>query len=152
MRVAELAALLERYQQIFAESGARAQAGDFARVVTLLREHDDLSIDEFERMARDAAETTPDPSVLANEVVVKKYTAKLQGAGLDRPAFEALMEEIKADGAVKKPEADAIAFAFIGGRRKYASKKAAFEAIEDRFLDRVRSHSKKEQIRDVYPW
>lgn len=153
MDVGELKIVLDRFRAMYEASGAAAQARDIASVIEALDGFEKLSVDDcVTRMQELLAQPAAESSAQVNEIVVRRYANQLNDAGLDRGAFDQALADMKADRSVKKRELDAIAFAYIGGREKQASKKAGFAALEDKFIERLRSKGKRDLIGKVTPW
>jgi len=140
VNVKELRKVLEELQEILAAANARQPSKDVATFLKLFDGHEDETVSRFlsDLEARLKARTAPARSEprAADRIVVARYTSALREAGIDEPLFRRVFDQIGADKAVQKPEADAIAFDYIGyggGRSRWPNRKAALTAIEDWF-------------------
>jgi len=70
------------------------------------------------------------------------YTERLTLAATSFDQFEPVLAELAANKLMEKDDTDKIAHAYIGARPKYKNRKAALDAIKDRFEERVYQASK----------
>jgi hypothetical protein len=70
------------------------------------------------------------------------YTERLTLAATRFDEFEPVFAELTANKLMDKDDMDKIAHAYIGARATYRSRKAALDAIKDRFEERVYQASK----------
>jgi hypothetical protein len=75
-------------------------------------------------------------------MAVERYIEDLREATHSFDSFLPVFKSLKADKAIGKEEMDRIAHGYIGGRLAYKSRKAALDAIFDRFEERVYQASK----------
>lgn len=89
---------------------------------------------------------------VVDDGLVDDYVARLVRAGGQRPAFEVILAEIKADDRLKAADIVAIAQRYNGGGKKPSSKAMALAAISKRFVEIVRFHAKNKVAERVRPW
>jgi hypothetical protein len=99
-----------------------------------------------------ATETEMAKAAPANPVLVARYAEALAAAGRDRPAFEAVLSDLKEDDDVRANDMIAIAVAYRGGGVRPRSKAHALEMIERRFVEIVRDAKKNAVASRARPW
>ncbi|MCG8441421.1 MAG: hypothetical protein MI723_06395 [Caulobacterales bacterium] len=114
--------------------------------------HERSSVDDFVAETEALLAKRMPTQTTADELVVRRHAKRLSEAGLERAAFEPVIAELTSDKAARKAELDAIAHAYIGGRESQPSKNAGVDAIERKFLERVRFAKKKDLFDTVTPW
>ncbi len=82
----------------------------------------------------------------------KSYITLLEAAGTDKNIFDKTFNALKCDRQIKKNDIDHIAHAYIGGREKWPSKKAALEAIERRFIEIAYHESRMKILSKTKVW
>lgn len=87
-----------------------------------------------------------------DDKLLDDYVARLVRVSDQRPAFETVLAEIKADERLKAPDIVAIAQRYNGGGKKPSSKAMALAAISKRFVEIVRFHAKNKVAERVRPW
>jgi hypothetical protein len=87
-----------------------------------------------------------------DDKLLDDYVARLNRVGDQRPAFEIVLAEIKADSRLKASDVVAIAQRYNGGGKKPSSKAMALAAISKRFVEIVRFHAKNKVAERVRPW
>lgn len=87
-----------------------------------------------------------------DDKLLDDYVARLNRVGDQRPAFETVLAEIKADNRLKASDIVAIAQRYNGGGKKPSSKTMALAAISKRFVEIVRFHAKNKVAERVRPW
>jgi hypothetical protein len=89
---------------------------------------------------------------VANDKLVDGYVGRLVGAGQQRPVFEVVFAEIKADDRLAAPDIINIAYRYNKGGKKPSSKAMALAAISKRFVEIVRFHAKNKVAEKARPW
>ena len=83
---------------------------------------------------------------------VDRYVEKFNAAALDRPDFDEAFTCLKSDKELTAAETILIAQKYRGGGAKAKTKKAALEAIERRFVEKVRTTKNKQEAARARPW
>jgi hypothetical protein len=78
-----------------------------------------------------------------------EYVERLNHAGTDNVVFEPVVAGLAADKSINKDDMDVIAHNYTLGRRKWKNRKAALDAIRDRFNERA-YHASKMKIVERY--
>jgi hypothetical protein len=89
---------------------------------------------------------------VVNDKLVDDYLARLVRAGNQRPVFEVVFAEIKADDRLAAREIIAVAHRYNQGGKKPSSKTMALAAISKRFVEIVRFHAKNKVAEKARPW
>lgn len=89
---------------------------------------------------------------VVDDKLLEDYVARLLRVGDQRPPFEAVLAEIKADDRLKAADIIALAHRYNGGGKKASSKTMALAAISKRFVEIVRFHAKNKVAERVRPW
>jgi len=89
---------------------------------------------------------------IVNDKLVDDYVARLARAGEQRPVFEVVLAEIKADDRLTALDIINIAHRYNQGGKKPASKTMALAAISKRFVEIVRFHAKNKVAEKARPW
>ena len=100
---------------------------------------------DTEEMAR-ASKTKVD------EGRVTAYATRLSAAKMDRAAFDAVLRDLEADGALTSAELAAVAHRYNKGGKKPASKAKALDLIRKRFVEIVRTANKNKIAEKARPW
>ena len=146
MNVGKLQRALASIRGMFEAAGAKAPAQDVACLEELTSGHENEEIDGFlHDLRQDLLPLSPD-------AVVGFHVNKLRGAGSNEAMFREAIDAISKDKLIKKPEADRIAHAYIGGRTSWGSRKAALEAIEKEFIALRYNESKMKEVARSRPW
>lgn len=136
--MSDLLRVLSNFQDALGH--ARAEKGaltDFKTFALTLSRFEQLSVQEFCRLCDqiDAGATRQvenHPAVQGPSAAVEAYMQKLAVAQ-EKPAFEAVLAELRADKNLKTGDLSEIARRFVGGTSKYSKKADAYKAIELRF-------------------
>ncbi len=158
MKVKELRAIIEEIEGIYADAGATRPAADLADLLTLFDGCDDQDVDDFLEEVRKLYVTptrkkkTNRPARILNERLIKRYVDALEDAGTDRAKFDPVFEELSADKVIHKDEMNAIQHRYIKGRKVWATRKAALEAIHNSFLESRYREKALEEVRKSTPW
>ncbi len=160
MNVAELKAVLERLEDLYAAGGATAAAKDLRSIASLLDGYESKSVDTFIAETRDLLDrpktSTVKPSAKAELVVL--YSDKLLAAKTDQRGFEAAMFEMDDDSRVGKLEWFGIANRYRNEPTKgtyefkFKSIQEARKAIRDTFIERHEAASKRGVIERLTKW
>lgn len=79
--------------------------------------------------------------------MTKTHTQSLKQAGTDQGAFQVAFAAMIADRTVKLAQAVEIAREFMGwATAQFRTKKAAFEAIQETFIERARFENKLKAV------
>ena len=135
MNVKKLLDSLTGIAGVLNAAGARRAANDVTSVKGLLPNDEQ----------RDAKEALDDLRNLLEQEKrsnVSAYVKRLNEALTDEALFDCVHSDLAADKAIGKDEADDIAHEYTGGRKKWASRKAALEAIRKKFVERAYQESK----------
>ncbi len=87
-----------------------------------------------------------------DEALVTSYSNRLTRSGSNRPVFEVILAELKADPRLTAAQVVAIAHRYALGSRKPSSKATALAAISKRFVEIVRFESKNKVAEKTRPW
>jgi hypothetical protein len=116
-------------------AGGRKGGADLRAISEVLKGDGDLSaetsIEELSSLIEEL-----------KEELRQSYAKRLAEATPSFDRFEPVFAELTANKAVDKDDMDKIAYAYIGARTKYRNRKAALDAIKDRFEERVYQASK----------
>src|SRR5437773_1282531 len=98
MEIKELRRILGRLRGLYASAGAKGQADDVSKIAEALDGHEHMAVDTFvvETKARLAKLHPPTPDKV-DEGVVASCTRRLLAARTNRPEFDAVFAELKAD-------------------------------------------------------
>jgi hypothetical protein len=146
MNIGKLRQLLVDVGAVLISAGSAKQADDLERVAGLMRGQDHQSVDQF----LDQLQTDIEP--LSPAEIIAGHVARLSAAGIDEFGFRQAFDVLSKDKTIKKPEADRVAFGYIGGREKWPSKTSALDAIEKEFIARRYDASKMKEVARSRPW
>ena len=158
MNVGELKAVLKRLEDLYSAGGASSVAKDLRSVVELLEGHESESLDEFIADTQTLISKPESKVPEFNEAVARKYAQALLDAGIDEQRFKAALDVLDSDASASTAEWVEIANLYrnapTGGthRYKFASVKAARNAILDTFGGRLESASKRGIIERITQW
>jgi len=116
-------------------AGGRKGGADLRAISGLLTGNDDLP----------AEKAVEELSLLIEEFkheIRQMYIERLTLAATSFDQFEPVFAELAANKLMDKDDVDKIAYAYIGARTKYRNRKAALDAVKDRFEERVYQASK----------
>ncbi len=111
---------------------------------------DGMTLEEFcaqlkkIKIPKRKSEPTPDRSL------VSRYLEELNISSRDVPTFQAVLDKVRTDRAVKVQEATLIAQAFLGDQREYKSKPVALKAIATRQFADARVASRKGKVSGIF--
>jgi hypothetical protein len=111
-------------------TGGKKGGADLRAISGLLAGNDDLP----------AEQAIEELSTLIEEFkqeIRQMYMERLTLAATSFDQFEPMFGELAANKLMDKDDVDKIAYAYIGARTKYKNRKAALDAIKDRFEERV---------------
>ena len=135
----------------------KPRASDFAELQALFDGYDDQSVGDFLEELRRLYVTPPKkkstraPRKL-NQGLIDRYVEALEEAGTDRAKFDPIFEELSTDKVIHKDEMNAIQHRYVKGRKAWASRKAALEAIQNSFLESRYREKALEEVRKSTPW
>ncbi len=156
MQVSELSLILKQMQACYDTAGARTQANDFERMIEILSGHESETVEDFVNNLRPKLQQDPPrkqkPKAQLDQATVDRYVALLADAGTNQEEFRKAFGGLKGSKKIGKPEIDAIANAYVGSIDRFKSKKAALEAIEKKFVQRVRFEGKMDIVDKLTPW
>jgi len=160
MNVAELKAVLERLEDLYAAGGAAAAAKDLRSIAGLLDGYEAKSVDAFISETRELLDrpkvTNAKPT--ANRELVLAYSEKLLAAKIDQRRFEGVMFEMDDDQNVGKLEWFGIANRYRNEPTKgtyefkFKSIQEARKGIRDTFIERHEAASKRGVIERLTKW
>jgi hypothetical protein len=101
-------------------------------------------------MAKARGQTKKKP--VPNDKLVDGYVARLVAVGDQRPMFEVVLAEIKADERLTALDIVNIAHRYNQGGKKPSSKATALASISKRFVEIVRFHAKNKIAEKARPW
>lgn len=146
MKTKALRQLLTDLAAILTVAGAKKPASELGRVADLMDGREHQYVEEFLNELR--SEIRP----LEPAEIAEQHVARLHAAGTDELAFRQAFDALSKDRAVKKPQANSIAHAYIGGREKWPTKAEALAAIEKEFVARRYDQSKMKEVARSRPW
>jgi hypothetical protein len=149
MNVKQLRAALQEAASIFEASGAKSQKDKVEAFLEIFRGHDEEAVPEFLAGLRQRL-TQPDPPAgrsprQPDELIVERYVQRLQDAGIDKIAFDAVFAALSKDKAIAKEEAEAIARRYADSRARL-DKRSALKEIKTRFSERAYQAVKLMQV------
>jgi hypothetical protein len=128
----DLSKILRALAKLQRVSGANSSAAEVKKLAELT--------DSLGERARSA-------ELLASEIenidLVSYFSHGLEACGKDRSAFNKFVTLMSKSKLLTNKQINEIAFAYVGGRPKYSSKKAAIDAIKLRFARLELFESKK---------
>lgn len=101
-----------------------------------------------DEMAKKASTKTK-PS---NDRLVAEFSSRFAKAGTDRPAFDDVLSDLKADDRLASIDIIAIAHQYAGGGKRPTSRDQAYAVISKRFVEIVRFHAKNKVAAKARPW
>lgn len=146
MKTRALRQLVTDIAAVLTAAGARKPASDLARIADLMDGRDHQRVEEF------LGELRSDIQPLEPSEIVAQHVARLRTAGTDEAAFRQAFDTLTKDRALKKPQANSVAHAYIGGREKWPTKSEALAAIEKEFIARRYDQSKMKEVARSRPW
>jgi hypothetical protein len=122
--------------------GAIVEAAGAKKAAEGLRALKGLFVGESDRPAAEALDELRNVLNAEKPAEREAYVKRLVDAGSDDAKFNTTVDELQKDKRMDKEDVDAIAHAFIGGRTKWPSRKAAVEALRKKFAERAYQASK----------
>lgn len=138
MSVKKLIDALQDAASIFAAGGAKTQSKGIENFLSALRRHESEDASRYIGRVRTAL-TQPEKAARppAGGEVVDYYLGQLNAVGTDESEFRALLARMNKDKRLRKPEMDAVAASYTGGRSQWKTKKDAAQAIVNAFNERA---------------
>jgi len=165
MKVGELKSVLKRLEDLYRAGGASSAAKDLCAVAELLEGHETESLDQFIAETKALIDETiasvdkpKSGAARLNSALAKTHAQALLDAGTDEDPFNAALDLLDKDVSITAAEWVEIANIYrnapTGGthRYKFASIKAARNAILDTFGGRLESTSKRGIIERITQW
>jgi hypothetical protein len=146
MELTAFKALLSRIEAMFRGSDATRQADAIKQFREAVASSDARTVEQFAQRAEHALSQ---PDLI--ELPVEAIAARLVSARTDKLAFNVVYGALSAKSA-PKDKVVAVAQAFTGSSKGYASKPAALKAIKSYFDQRAYLAAKADRDARVTPW
>jgi len=125
-------------------------AAELASLDGALRPLDDMTVEEFCAQLKKIKLPKRKSAPTSDRSLVSRYLEELNGSRRDVAAFQAVLDRVRTDRAVKVPEAMLLAQAFLGDQREYKSKPVALKAIATRQFNDERTAARRGKVSGIF--